>query len=207
MFIEADSLGHDNTRRIGFLLKVHPRVVHRDALQELLLSKLQSLTIEPAQVIALDKDAQEHYQQVMDSGDHVDTYVPPFELFTTVVSHISSGKKVKTRATGIKCTTHHQALLRKLFSCLFTHPPHELAHIQLALSGIVSLIGHDAYHEMLRDNNKYFDNLAMISIKGLLTEHLDLDLPVNDPDPNKCMTICDIIMSTEWYSYQNHNRQ
>jgi len=166
-----------------------------------LLSKLQSLTIDPAQVITLDKDAQEHYQQAMDSGDHVDTYVPSFELFTTVISHISGGKKVKTRAISIKCITRHQALLRELFSCLFTHPPPELAHIQLALSGIVSHIGHDAYHEMLRDNNKYFDNLAMISIKGLLTEHLDLDLPVNDPDPNKCMTIRDIIMSTEWCTH------
>jgi len=111
IFVEADTLGHEVTKVIGFLLRVHPRVVHRDALQEKLTLKLQALPIDPKNVIALDSAATEHYQLAMDSGDHVDTYVPPFEIFSSVISNTLEGKHINTRAIRVKCNTPHYALL------------------------------------------------------------------------------------------------
>jgi len=87
IFLEDDTLGHEVTKVIGFLLRVHPHVVHRDALQATLTENLQALAIDPHKVIALDVTTTEHYQVAMDSGDHVATYVPAFELFTTVIGN------------------------------------------------------------------------------------------------------------------------
>jgi len=201
IFLEADTLGHDITKVIGFLLHVHPRVVHRDALKEVLTSKLQELTIDPKQVIALDPTAADHYQHAMDSGDHLDTYVPPFEIFSTVISNTHESKHVNTRAIGIKCAARHHALFRELFSQLFTTPPTKLAHIQFSLSGILTVIGAAAFQNLIRDNNKHFDNLATIPLAGITNDHLDLDIPVADPkDPNHRMTIRKIILANEWCS-------
>jgi len=105
IFIEANTLGYEVTKVIGFLLWVHPHVVHCDALQEKLTLKLQALSINPKKVIALYSAATEHYQLAMDSGDHVDTYVPPFELFSTVISNTFETKHVNTHAIGVKCNT------------------------------------------------------------------------------------------------------
>jgi len=54
IFIEDDTLGHNIMKVISFLLRIHPQVVHCDALQETLLLKLQALIIDPKTVIALD---------------------------------------------------------------------------------------------------------------------------------------------------------
>jgi len=129
IFIEDNSLGHDITKVIGFLLRVHLRVVNRDALKEMLATKLQALSITPQQVIALDPMATDHYQIAMDSGDHVDTYVPPFEIFSMVISNTHNGEKATTQAIGIKCSAKHHALFRELFTQLFTNLPSDIAHI------------------------------------------------------------------------------
>ena len=96
IFLEDDALGHDVTKVIGFLLRVHPQVVYRDTLQETLTLKLQVLTITPKTMIELDASAKEHYQVAMDSGDHVATYVLAFELFTTVLGNTYQKKQVTT---------------------------------------------------------------------------------------------------------------
>ncbi len=199
VFIEADNLGHDNTKVVGFLLKVHPRIVHRDALKETLLTHLQHLPIYPQKVIDIDKSATDHYQHAMDSGDHIATYVPPFELFSTVISNTQDKNTVYTRTLGIKCTALHHALMRELLSLLFTKPPAELAHIQFSLSGIVSIIGIEAYRNLIRDNNKYFDNIATIPIIGVTNDHLDTAIHVADPtNPHRRMTLREIILDTPW---------
>jgi len=54
IFIEDDMLGHNITKVISFLLQIHLCIVHCDALQEMLLLKLQALTINSQKVIALD---------------------------------------------------------------------------------------------------------------------------------------------------------
>jgi len=73
-------------------------------LKETLTTHLQHLTIDLQQVIKLDKLANKHYQQAMDSGNHIVTYVLPFKLFTTVISHMLENNKVTTCPLGIKCS-------------------------------------------------------------------------------------------------------
>jgi len=109
--------------------------------------------------------------------------------------------KVLTRAIGIKCSMMHQPILCKLFSQIFTAPTPDSAHIQLSLIGIPSLIGIKAYQNLLHENNKYFVNLASIPINGITQNHLETDIHVvHADDPNKCMTLCDIILANEWCS-------
>jgi len=199
IFLEADNLGYETTKVIGFLLKIHPRIVHRDALKETLTTHLQNLSVDPQQVVDLDKTAKEHYQHAMDSGDHVTTYVPPFELFPTPISHTHECVTVSTRTIGIKCNPDHYALLRELFSKLFTNPATEIAHIQFSLSGIISIIGMEAYRNLIRDNNKHFDNMVTIPIIGVTAEHLDTDIHITNPsNPNLRMSLREIFLETPW---------
>ncbi len=187
IFIEDDSLSHDITKVIGFLRHVHLRVVHQDALKETLTTKLQALTITPPQqVIALDPMATDHYQIAMDSGDHVDTYVPPFEIFLTVISNTQDGEKVTTHAISIKCSAKHHALFQELFTQLFTNQPSDIAYICFSLSGILTVIGVAAYQNLIRDNNKHFDTLATVPVARITNQHLELDIHIADPkEPNK----------------------
>jgi len=58
----------------------------------MLTLKLQALSIDPNKVIALDSTAAEHYQHAMDIGDHIEMYIPAFELFTTVIGNTHKAK-------------------------------------------------------------------------------------------------------------------
>jgi len=116
-----------------------------------------------------------------------------------VLSHTQETVKITTRAIAIKCNSPHYALLRELFSLLFTKPATAIAHIQFSLSGIITLIGPEAYRNLLRDNNKYFDTLVTIPVVGITNDHLDLTIPIADPtDPNRRMTIREILLDNEW---------
>jgi len=200
IFIKDDTLGHDVTKVIGFLLRVHPRVVHHDALQEMLLQKLQALPIDLQKVIALNQTAEEHYQLAMDSGNHVATYILSFELFTMVIGNTLQGKQV-THVIGIKCNAKHHALLCELFSQLFTNPPLAIVHIKFSLSSIMMVIGMAAYCNLICNNNQHFDNLATIPVAGITNKHLDIDIWIADPkDPNKCMMLHEIILENDWCS-------
>jgi len=137
----------------------------------------------------------------MDSGDHVATYVPAFELFTAVIGNTLQGKQVTTRVIGIKCNTVHYALLRELFSQLFTNPPSDIAHIKFMLSGILTIIGTAAYQNLIHDNNQHFNNLATIPIAGIIDAHVDIDICIVDPkESDRCMTLREILLTNEWCS-------
>jgi len=129
IFIEADALGHEVTRVVGHLLRIHPKITHQLYLQDTLEDDLQRVKITPQEVIALDGSAQAHYQQTMDSGDDITTFVPPFELFPTDLGSGPADNRVSTIAIGIKTKASHHNLLRELFSQLFTQPPSDLAHV------------------------------------------------------------------------------
>jgi len=98
----------------------------------------------------------------MDSSNHTKMYIPPFELFSTVLSNTHEAVKVETHTISIKCNNKHQPLLHKLFSKLFATPPSDIAHIQFSLSRVILFIGHQAYQNLLHEKNKYFNKLATI---------------------------------------------
>jgi len=86
----------------------------------------------------------------------------------------------------------HYALLCKLFLKLFTQPPSIIAYIQFSLICIISIIGPEAYCNLILKNNQYFDKLVTIPITGITNEHLDSNIPVANPsDPHKQMTLSD----------------
>jgi len=104
------------------------------------------------------------------------TYVPPFELFSTVISHTQDKKTVSTCTLAVKCNTKHHALMHELMSLLFTKPPTKLAHIQFLLSSIISIIGIKVYCNLIHDNNKHFNNIVTIPVVRVTNDHVDRDI-------------------------------
>jgi len=68
---------------MGYLLKVHPNIMHQNSLKDLLTEQLQCIKIIANEAIALDVTASDHYQCTMDSGNDPDTYTPLFEVYYT----------------------------------------------------------------------------------------------------------------------------
>jgi len=115
IYLKYDTLGHSTTRTFGFLFHAHPRLTHQTTLRETLIDELQKIKINPAEAIALDPQAKQHYDQAMESGDEV-AFVPPFELFTTKVTTGPSNQHVATPAIGLQCKSKNINLIRELFT-------------------------------------------------------------------------------------------
>jgi len=101
VFIAVDSIGHHATRTVGNILNIHPRITNRAALRETIFDALQTISITKEEVLALAPDAAAHYKHAMDSGDEVMTFVPPFEVFPTKLSHGPNTNRVITEAVRI----------------------------------------------------------------------------------------------------------
>jgi len=79
----------------GFLSHAHPRLMHCLTLHKMLIDKLQKIKIMPAEVIALEPQAQNHHDHATESRDEA-TYIPTFELFTMEVAHGPGKQCIKT---------------------------------------------------------------------------------------------------------------
>jgi len=115
IYLKSDTLRYSTTRTFGFLFHTHPRLMHRLTLHETFIDELQKIKITPAEVIALEPQAQKHYEHAMESGDEV-AFVPPFELFTTEVAYRAAGQQVTTPAIGLQCKMENINLIRELFT-------------------------------------------------------------------------------------------
>jgi len=93
------------------------------ALKDTLDMELHCVSITPDKVIALDSSAWPFYQQVMDSGYQMETFVPPFELLTTALGTSPVDNQVSTEVIGTETKACHHDLLCKAFSYLFTNHP------------------------------------------------------------------------------------
>jgi len=65
----------------------------------------------------------------------------------------------------------------------------------------MTIIGAAAYHNLIRDNNQHFNNLATIPVVGITNAHLDIAIRITDPkDPNKHMMLREILLKNNWCS-------
>jgi len=145
----TDTLGHNVTCTIGNLINIHPHIMHRDSLNDAIFDALQHVAITPDKAIALDSSPKEYYSQIMDSGNKMITYVPPFKLFP---SHpgIGSGKtRIVTDGIRIHSMPQHSSLFSKLLAHLFKEVPTSLSHMQFLPNGMPSIVGNVMFHQIL----------------------------------------------------------
>jgi len=198
IYLKYDTLGHSTTHTFGFLFHAHPRLTHQITLCKTLIDKLQKIKINPAEAIALDPQAKQHYDQAMESGDEV-AFIPPFELFTTEVTTGPSNQRVATPAIGLQCKSENINLIRELFTRMFTTPSPDIAYLNYTPSGLQSIIGDTNYRHMLTKNNEYLMALATILIEGTDDETLDLTVtPPNAQNPNEQVSIQNILLTNPW---------
>jgi len=169
------------------------------ALKDILDTELHHVKITQDEVIALDSSAQNFYQQVMDSGDERETFVPPFKLFPTVLGTSSANNWVSTHVISIKTKACQHHLLLELFAHLFTNPTKTLAPLQYSLCSIATIIGHTEYQALLHEDNKFLASLATIPISGVMDSILDMEAKVPDPNnPDKTMPLHDAFLAQLW---------
>jgi len=205
IYIETDSLRYEVTQVVGYLLKLHPNITHHDSMKELFAEYLYRTSITPDDVIALEDSTKEHYQQIMDSGEDSEAFVPLFKVFPTTISSRPNNDQISSCTLGIRTSSKYQNLLCKLLTCLFQTPAPEIAHIQFTLCGISTVIGLENYQKLILTNNKYLSIIATIPINGITSHTLDLNIQVAHlTNPNKQMSIRKIILSNDGKNHPCH---
>jgi len=198
VFIAVDSIGHHAARTIGNLINIHPRITHRSTLRETLFDALQTIKISKDEVIELAPDAKIHYEQAMDSGDEVVTFVPPFEVFPASLIHGPKDDRVKTDSVGIATASQHYKLLSELTTRLFKSPPRHIAHAQFLPSGIHLVLGEPTYRTILQKNNEFLTQGASIPIDGIDETTLDTTISVTINNNKEEITVRELLLRNSW---------
>jgi len=165
IYLKYDILGHLTTCTFRILFHAHQILTHQLMLHKTLIDELQKIKINPAEAIALDPQAKQHYDQAMESGDEV-AFIPPFELFITKVTTSPSNQCITTLAIRLQCKSENINLIRELFTQMFMTPSPNIAYLNYTPSGLQSIIGDTNYHHMLTENNKYLMALVTIPDKN-----------------------------------------
>jgi len=156
------------------------------------------IKITKEEVIEMAPDAKLHYEQAMDSGDEVVTFIPPFEIFPTKLIHGPSTDRVSTDSIGIASASHHYKLLCKLTTRLFKNPPRSIAHAQFLPSGIHTIIGELTYRNILQKNNEFLTQGASIPIDGINDTTLDTIISVTINNNKEDITIWELLLRNSW---------
>jgi len=204
VYLEVDSLGRETIRTIGYFFNIHPRITHKTSFKANIRDELEKVSITKAEVIKLDSIAQFHYdpedeEELYDADDDdVTPFVPPFELFISLVGYGTRTTRVATRTIGIKTNVMHGNLLHELLLRMATNKTDNplLKYVPI---GMTMTIGTEAYQQLIRSNNAYLTSLATIPVEGITDETLELTIPVHYPDkPPSNKTIKEIILANEW---------
>ncbi len=161
---------------------------------------MQAVKIDAKEVISMVPEAADYYQLAMDSGDDTQTFVPPFEVFSTKITAGTKTDKTYTETIGIACATHHSKLLGELAARLFKAPPRYLSHMKYIPSGIHTVVGDDTYRLMITDNNKFLTTGASIPIEGIDETTLDtmMTLTIGKSKTKEDITLRELLLRTSW---------
>jgi len=198
IFIESDSLSISKTATIGYLFKLHLHLTSRMFLKPLLREVLSNIVISPELACELDPSLKTQQTEAMSNGNIFIPEIPLFEIYKTHVSHSHDDKKVKTDVIGIKCAIDKSRLLKEFLTqygnpmeldpCIGTFFP----------TGVVHLIGPEAYVKLLQDNNSFLQSIATVLIGDF--QHATLDIPFSTDTSTDidATTLYDTILDQPW---------
>jgi len=175
IFIESDSLGVAKTTSIGYLANLHPILMNRSNLKQLLTAALEDIVINAQLAVDFDLDLKNAQATAKANGNMFIPTVPPFELYKTRITMGRNNDKVKTNIISIKCAMAKARLLKEFYAQLAS-----LAHYEKQIGvfvpmGVVHLLGTTNYANLLRDNNSYLQSVIAILVGDF--QHATLDIP------------------------------
>jgi len=87
IFVKLDSLGVTKTTTIGYLAKLLLHITNQKNLKQLLNLALEDVNLNPTLAVELDPSLQTYQTEAMMNRDVYNPDPPPFELYTTRISH------------------------------------------------------------------------------------------------------------------------
>jgi len=115
-FVESDSLGISKTTTIGYITHLHPQLTNHGNLKQLLQNAREDIALDLDLAVELDPSLKMQQTESMTNGDVFTPEAPPFEVYTTKISHGCGEKeKVTTKVIGIKCSNNYSCLLKEFF--------------------------------------------------------------------------------------------
>jgi len=175
ILIESDSLGVTKTTSIGYLTNLHPTLMNRTNLKQLLNDALKDIVLDTQLAVELDLELKTSQVTAKANVDMFIPAVPPFKLYKTCLTTGWDKEKVKTDIIGIKCAAAQARLLKDFYSQLASLVHYEKQIGVFVLTGAVHLLGAANYANLLHDNNSYLQSVVTILVGHF--QHATLDIP------------------------------
>jgi len=198
IFVESDNLGINKTTVIGHLTNLHPDLMNRNTLKDLLRTVLEEVVIDAKLAVDLNPSLKSLYQQATTNGDLFIPEIPPFTVYKTCISHSRDKLKVKTNIIGIKCASNKAKLLKEFFSQLASPEHYEKQIGVFVPTGAVHSIGSENYAKLLSDNNVFLKSVVNIPVGDFSHETLDIPFSLDSDTDIDQTTLADIIMEQPW---------
>jgi len=129
---------------IGYLTKLHPKLMNRTFLKPLVLSMLEDVVLDPTLACKLDPSIKTQQTKAMSNGDFLSVAPPEFEIYKTRISCSRDKDKITTDILGIKCAQDKGCLLKEFFNQSSVSLEIDTRLGTFVPTGTVHLIGLDA---------------------------------------------------------------
>jgi len=167
IFIDLDSLGIKCPTTIGHFAQIATDITHLANFRDHLVNQLMLIDIEAEAVIVLAPHLKVAQLKAMSNGKEYIPILPKFELYQMQLSHGHAPSQIATNVIGIKCEPRDAKLLTKSFMRLASETSGNHCDGNFLPQGLSNLLGPETHVHVLKDNNFFLSNVAMIPVNLL----------------------------------------
>jgi len=115
VYLDADTLGISKTKTVGYLSRIHPRLVNRTHTKNKLLEVIEMTHVHHHEASKLDNSIMVESTDMTDNDDEPTVHCPPFEIFQTTIGLGPANARSEKDVIGIKCAVRKAALVCEFF--------------------------------------------------------------------------------------------
>jgi len=200
VYLDADTLGINKTKTIGYLSHIHPHLINRTNTKNKLLKVIEMTHVNFHDARKLDHSIPTENTNMTDADDKPTVHCPPFKIFQTTIGIGPTNARSETDVIGIKCMVGKAALICKFF-LQATDKLESNNQGKFIPAGLANVIGKDTMQTIIHDNNQYLKNVTGIPIYGLPSAVLNIIIPIckdNTKTTQICTTVHNYILNAEW---------
>jgi len=164
VFLESDKLGTDCPITIGYFTKIELTLTHLANFCDHLVNQLLMVDIEADTVVKLAPHLKHAQLDAMTNSNEYIPILSEFKTYRMRLSHSQEPSKVMTNVLGIKCVLKDAKLLGEFFTRMAADTSYRQRDGVYLPKGVAYLLGPQTYDQVLKENNFFFNNVAMIPI-------------------------------------------
>eukprot|EP00978_Attheya_sp_CCMP212_P028329 scaffold97599_cov32-Attheya_sp.AAC.1 len=179
VYIRVDNYNNSPVSIPGFLIELHPSLFWIDNLTEELMDLIKDLLI---------NNNSEDYQEWLAAHTHYDPEDNSEGIHPVPHFRLTSGKRnfggVSTNVILVECAKADACFVKYVMTQIYQNPQFDTRGGFVVPSGIHLIEGPKLYTALLRKQNQYLKNLAVVTVYGLPFDTLDSPIKVEGYEGN-----------------------